>query len=91
MLAQILFHFVSDRVRVFAGQSKSGRPILAKYKHFTTILAHTAEVFGDRLCMALPPAEEMIHLSLQIRSISQRIFRHDFPISQLPAVICCNE
>ena len=74
---------------VSTDHDKSGRLILAKYKHFRQsehipqralrLFQNLPEVFGDRLCMVLPPAEEMTHLSLPVRSISQRIFRHDLP------------
>ena len=36
-LSQALVHFVMDRASLFTDHKISGRPILAKYKHFRTI------------------------------------------------------
>ena len=37
VLSQALVHFVIDRASFFTDHKISGRPILAKYKHFKTI------------------------------------------------------
>ena len=39
-LSQALVHFVMDRASLFTDHKISGRPILAKYKHFRTIGEH---------------------------------------------------
>ena len=36
-LSEALVHFVIDRASLFTDHRISGRPILAKYKHFRTI------------------------------------------------------
>ena len=40
-LSQALVHFVMERAILFIDHKISGRPILAKYKHFRTICEHT--------------------------------------------------
>ena len=40
-LSQALVHFVINRANLIADHNISGRPILAKYKHFRTISEHT--------------------------------------------------
>ena len=85
ILSQVLFHCVTDGVKVLINHTKSGRPTPAKYKHFRTIRAHSGcftifwRVHGDHPCLVLPPAgEKKTHHSL-IRSMSQNMFQHAFP------------
>ena len=42
-LSQAFVHFVIDRASLFTDRGVSGRPILAKYKHFRTIWVHTCD------------------------------------------------
>ena len=42
-LSQALVHFVIDRASLFTDHKISGRPTLAKYKHFKTIWEHTCD------------------------------------------------
>ena len=42
-LSQALVHFVMDRASLLTDHRISGRPILAKYKHFRTIREHTCD------------------------------------------------
>ena len=42
-LSQALVHFVMDRSSLFTDHRMSGRPILAKYKHFRTIWEHVLD------------------------------------------------
>ena len=89
MLSQALFHFVADRAGVFTDHHKSGRPILAKYKHLRTehipqralrLFHNLMVVSGDRQCKVLPLVAVKIHLFLLIRSVSQHIFGMTFHI-----------
>ena len=89
-MPQALFHFVTHGARVLIDTKKSGRPILARYKHFTTIRAHTTESSpivslssGGIKCssmhgVAICWREDTIFLMTR-RKIFQRIVRHDLP------------
>ena len=87
-LSEALLDFVSDLAEVFTDWSVSGLPVLAKYKHLSTIWARTSKEFFlcldgscDRPRTELPPTGDTIHLSLLTRNISQPKFRHGLSCS----------
>ena len=47
-LSHAFVHFVMDRASLFTDHRISGRPILAKYKHFRTILGAYLGQFSNR-------------------------------------------